>query len=174
MWKLASDMTRCDNVSRRTATPGRIVHAPAAVVTNAEVINLRELARRGRSTFSYREAYDVEASEVDMPRAIHMTRLQDEWDEFKSYVFSTCSRKFWKFFLPIHTQPVNAIDAALRSAKTTFMSVKDDDWKGFPPSRRSLLSKFDSGKAFWSKVGRYLKLTLKAVETDLKDDQYWL
>ena len=157
MWKPASDMSRCDNVSRRTRTAPqtRIVPSAAAAVTTAEVINLRELARRAPTTHSFREAYDVEASDVDVPRAIQMSVLQDQWDDFKAEVFDTCSRKFWKFFLPIHTQPVNAIDAALRSAKTTFMSATDDDWRAFPPSRRTLLSKFDSGKAFWSKVGRY-------------------
>ena len=155
MWKPASDMSRCDNVSRghHTAPARRIL--PAAAVTAARVINLRELARRPRTTNTFREAYDVEACNVDVPRAIQMDMLQDEWEAFKAQVFNTCSRKFWKFFLPIHTQPVNAIDAALQSAKTTFMSAKDDDWKTFPPSRRSLLSKFGSGSAFWSKVGRY-------------------
>ena len=86
-----------------------------------------------------------------------MVMLQDEWDAFKAQVFNTCSLKLWKFFLEIHTQhrQMSCIDATLQSAKTTFMNTKDDDWKTFAPSRRSLLSKFDSDNAFWSKVGRY-------------------
>ena len=99
MWKPASDMSRCDNVSRRTAPARRVDPLAAAVVTTAEVINLRELARRAITTVTFREAYDVEASDVDVPRAIQMAMLQDEWDAFKAQVFNTCSRKFWKFFL---------------------------------------------------------------------------
>ena len=43
-------------------------------------VNLSDLARRPRSTFSFREAYDVDACDVDVPRAIQMSRLKDEWD----------------------------------------------------------------------------------------------
>ena len=149
MWKKASDMTRCDNIIRTAATSDE---PTAAVTPTVSVIDLRELANRAPATTSFRHAYVTEQNDVHIPRAINMARLQDEWESFKASVFNKCSRKFWKFFLPIHKHAVNAIDAALRSAKTTFMSAKDEEWKDFPPNRRALLRKFDSGNAFWSKV----------------------
>ena len=150
MWKPASDMTRCDNIRRATITAPPT--AATSVATIVSVIDLRELADRAPAKSSFRHAYVTQQQNVDIPRAINMVRLQDEWETFKASVFNKCSRKFWKFFLPMHKQPVNAIDAALRSAKSTFMNAKDDDWKEFPPNRRALLSKFGSGNAFWSQV----------------------
>ena len=73
-------------------------------------------------------------------------------DRYKVRVYQTCSARFWKYFLPMHHHPVNAIDAALRSAKLTFMSKHDPDWKDFPTTRRTLLTKMGKVDNFWSSV----------------------
>ena len=101
MWKPASDMTRCDNIRRAAA----IAAPPAAATVVApavSVIDLRELADRAPAKTSFRHAYTTQEQNVDIPRAINMARLQDEWESFKASVFNTCSRKFWQFFLSIH------------------------------------------------------------------------
>ena len=80
-------------------------------------------------------------------------KLQDAWDHYRDCVGKLFCPSFWQFFLPIHHLPSNAIDAALRAAKSTFLFRGTDTFKNFPPSKRAMLTKMNTVRVqFWPLV----------------------
>ena len=81
---------------------------------------------------------------------------------YLSSVQGLASPTFWRFFLSLHTQPVVAIDAALKAAKTTFL--RDENSRAnttFMSSKRTLLSRMSKiTPKFWPAVTHTVRFDL--------------
>ena len=75
-------------------------------------------------------------------------------------VKDTCSRDFWRVFLPVHKFTGCAIDMALQGIKHVFIEKNTQEWKSFPPSRRQLLSRMSKVPSFWNRIRHKVSIDL--------------
>ena len=125
----------------------------------------RRLAANTQTERDIRKEYTILTISKRMcPRGVRdMIGIQNAWDRFKGNVRSLCCPAFWNFFLPLHHLSSAAIDAALHSAKKTFLTRNSLDWKYFATSKRSLLEKIRSIKEqFWSLIIHTTKIDLSS------------
>ena len=136
------------------------VGVAAAVITAPASVGVVDLARRSPmggigAARKVRSEYTINHRPVSCHArdARNACKLQDAWDHYRDCVGKLFCPSFWQFFLPIHHLPSNAIDAALRAAKSTFLFRGTDTFKNFPPSKRAMITKMNTVRVqFWPLV----------------------
>ena len=173
----ANDPNRCDNIVLvAPLIPGNIVEAaqaaqtaegpaePTVLICEPETpANTVNIARRVVTETGFVEKNrDFELVEdAGMEDARDMVQVQDAWTTYVQRVYRSCSKTFWRFFLPLHKLSRIAIDASLHAAKNTFVN---EDNKKFPISKRSLFeSKIMRVPSFWPLVMCRTEISLSGV-----------
>ena len=137
LWKDSNDPDRCDNVQElpsadtQTTTPtSQHAKTTAGVPRQRQHQHrgpapLHSLARRQSQTLQLRrqarKCYVISSNRVDTSGCRDMASVQADWERYKQDVRSSCCKKFWDFFLPLHTFSGVCIDTALAGARKVFM-----------------------------------------------------
>ena len=175
IWKNADDPTRCDFIhvtASVAAAPAAAVPVPVVAVTTASITipsahGLSDLARRSATTTEHarrcRADYTIVTTPLSTPGASQrdVCVLQSAWEHYKGEVLSQFCRTFWNFYLPLHHLSRSAQDAALKSAKNTFLQRRSVTYKAFAASKRVLTQKINSiSRPFWPMVSHTCEINL--------------
>ena len=129
---------------------------PCATVVEAELLVQDLEPFEGRFTRPQeRKQFLFTLSPIDQCRGStvsprNLTNVQDAWEQFKDAAVARYSEEFWMFFLSIHKQPRNTIDAALLGAKRIFGKGLENSktWSNFPTCKKTLERHINALPAF--------------------------
>ena len=176
MWKSSTDTSRCDwarhvipLVPQVAAQIPQVPLQPALQTAVQEAVipprvPLHQLSRRAPFNSSeallLRSTYCIEdVSEIlDNTGRSNFLPVQDAWDSMLAEVKQKCSKQFWVFFLKLHSFSSVVVDTALKGVKSMFLTKQEQ--KGFPASRRQMMSRLTSISSFWRVVRHTCRIDL--------------
>ena len=154
----ASESTHTSESEDAAEAASATITTPATPLSETPLYSLAARQRNNISEERRRRVVSYTMTDAQVPANMFprvMTGVMQSWESFKTRALASCSQKFWKFYLEMHSQAGVAIDKALRAVKENFMNDEygTDAWHKFPGSRKVLFRKLSAmDKFFWPHV----------------------